>query len=213
MYDNFKPVKPTNDLTGREKALIGGIAGGVAAYLTTPFTLVAIRQILDTQIRKDWRRNYSGVSEGLSALKAENASYKGSFANVIRHVVLNASLTGPFDWIHEGFYIRFGDYDFVKPLSMFMASVISSVCTLPFDNIRTRLMNAHSQVDRNRLNYSGYFDVFAKVLLVEQNPRSLYSGFYSWVLATYVYAWLTIGITETFTDSWKRKQGLLEWQI
>ena len=100
MYDNFKPVKPTNDLTGREKALIGGIAGGVAAYLTTPFTLVAIRQILDTQIRKDWRRNYSGVSEGLSALKAENASYKGSFANVIRHVVLNASLTGPFDWIH-----------------------------------------------------------------------------------------------------------------
>lgn len=100
MYDNFKPAKATNDLTAREKALIGGISGGVAAYITTPITLVAIRQILDTQVRKDWRRNYSGVSEGLSALKAENASYKGSLANVIRHIVLNASLTGPFDFIH-----------------------------------------------------------------------------------------------------------------
>ena len=92
---------------------------------------------------------------------------------------------------------------------MFLASVISSIFTLPFDNIRTRIMNAHSQVDRNRLNYNGYIDVIFKALAVESNPRGLYAGFYSWVLATYVYSWLTIGITETFTDSWKRKQGLL----
>lgn len=141
IYDSTKPEKKTNDLTSREKAVIGGVAGGVAAFLTTPLTVISIRQILDTQIRKEWRRNYTGIGEGLSALKSENSTYRGSFANVLRHVVLNASLTGPFDYFHEGLYIRFGDYDFVKPTALFLAAVVSSCVTLPFDNLRTRLMN------------------------------------------------------------------------
>lgn len=166
LYDNFKPIKATNDLTYREKAVIAGIAGGIAAYVTTPFTLVSIRQILDTQIKKEWRRNYSGVSEGLSALKSENATYKGSFANVMRHVVLNASLTGPYDYFHEGLYVRFGDFDFVRPTALFLASVVSSCFTLPFDNVRTRLMNLHSEADRNKVNYRGYLDTFRQAFLL-----------------------------------------------
>jgi hypothetical protein len=212
IYDTFKPVKPTNDLTSREKAVIGGIAGGVAAYITTPLTLISIRQILDTQIHKEWRRNYGSVSNGLNALKAENSTYKGSFANVIRHIALNASLTGPFDYFHEALYIRFGDFDFVHPTALFLASIVSSVVTLPFDTVRTRIMNQQVQQDRNRLNYRGYLDAFVKIFVHEQ-PRSLWSGFYTYLIWTYIYATLTVGITDTFTSSWKRKQGLLEWQI
>lgn len=213
IYDTFKPVKPTNDLTSREKAVIGGIAGGIAAYVTTPLTLISIRQIIDTQIQQEWRRGYSSVSSGLNALKAEQSTYKGSFANVVRHVALNASLTGPFDYFHEALYIRFGDFDFVKPTALLLASIVSTVVTLPFDSARTKIMNQHSQQDRNRLNYRGYFDVFVKQLVHETNPRSLWSGFYTYLIWTYMYAWLTVGITESFTSSWKRKQGLLEWQI
>jgi hypothetical protein len=29
----------------------------------------------------------------------------------------------------------------------------------------------------------------------------------------FVYAYLTVGITNAFSESWKRKEGLLEWQI
>ena len=213
IYDRFKPVKPTNDLTSREKAVIGAISGGVAAYFTTPFTLISIRQILDTQINKEWRRNYTTVQGGLAALKAENSTYKGSFANIVRHVVLNASLTGPYDYFHEAFFIRFGEFDFVKPTAMFLASLVSTICTLPFDNVRTRLMNQQIIPERNRINYRSYIDVFAKQLIIEPNPRGLWAGFYTYLLGTYVYAWLTVGITEAFTDSWKRKAGLLEWQI
>jgi hypothetical protein len=38
-------------LTSREKAVIGGIAGGFAAFVTTPLALISIRQILDSQIK------------------------------------------------------------------------------------------------------------------------------------------------------------------
>lgn len=43
MYNQLKPVKMSNDLTNREKALLGGFAGGVAALITTPFVLINIR--------------------------------------------------------------------------------------------------------------------------------------------------------------------------
>jgi hypothetical protein len=68
-------------------------------------------------------------------------------------------------------------------------------------------------MERNRLNYRGYFDVFVQQVCHEPNPRSLYAGFYTYLFATYVYAWLTVGITDSFTSSWKRKEGLMEWQI
>lgn len=43
MYDSVKPVKPTNDLSNKEKGVVSGVAGGVAALLTTPFELVMTR--------------------------------------------------------------------------------------------------------------------------------------------------------------------------
>ena len=68
IYDIEKPEKPTTDLTNREKMWIAGFAGGLAAYLTTPFTLISIRQILDPQIKPEWRRNYGGVGSAFNNL-------------------------------------------------------------------------------------------------------------------------------------------------
>lgn len=79
--------------------------------------------------------------------------------------MLNISLTAPFDQFHEALYLRFGDYGFVRPLSIILAALTSSIITLPFDNARTRIMNAHSDPSRNRLNYKGIIDVFSKSLI------------------------------------------------
>jgi len=43
IYDAKKPVKPTNDLSTREKAVIAALSGGIAAFVTTPFELVNLR--------------------------------------------------------------------------------------------------------------------------------------------------------------------------
>jgi len=121
---------------------IAGFSGGVAAFVSTPFSLISIRQILDSQTRSEWRRNYSSIGKGLSAVG--DGKFTGAWANVVRHVLLNITLTAPFDYFHEGLYLRFGDYGFVRPLAIFLAALTSSVITLPFDNARTRIMNAHN---------------------------------------------------------------------
>lgn len=191
--------------------VIAGFSGGVAAWITTPFTLISIRQILDSQTRPEWRRNYSGISSGLSKLGEHK--FKGSTINVIRHVLLNISLTAPFDYFHEGLYLRFGDYGFVRPLAIFLAAAVSSAITLPFDNIRTRLMYAHCDPSRNRLNYSGILDVFAKSIFHEKSQFAMWAGFYTYFASTLIYAYLTVGITSGITSSMKRANGLKEWQI
>lgn len=190
---------------------IAGLSGGVAAYLTTPLTLISIRQVLDSQTKPEWRRNYTSTAGGFAAL-GEN-KFKGSTINVIRHVLLNITLTAPFDWFHEGLYLRFGDYGFVRPLAIFLAAGVSSIITLPFDNIRTRFMNAHSDPSRNRLNYSGIFDVFVQSAKYEKSNFAMWAGFYPYFMSTLIYAYLTVGITSGINNSLKRSHGLKEWQI
>jgi hypothetical protein len=102
-------VKPYNDLSSREKALIGAVAGAVGAAVSHPFTVVSIRQILDTQIKQDWRRNYSSSPlEALSQLRAAGETFQGLKVNIFRHVAYNLTLTGPYDYFKEGFFTRFG---------------------------------------------------------------------------------------------------------
>jgi hypothetical protein len=47
IYDKFKPKKPHNDLSHREKGLIAGFSGALAAFITTPAELVNTRMIAD----------------------------------------------------------------------------------------------------------------------------------------------------------------------
>ena len=190
---------------------IAGLSGGIAAWFTTPFATVNIRTILDSQIRPEWRRNYGSVGQGVSSLS--DNKFKLGWVNVVRHVMLNISLTAPYDYFHEFLYLRFGDYGFVQPLSLFLAALTSSVITLPFDNCRTRLMYAHSDKSRNRLNYSGILDIFGKSLLHEKSHFAMWAGFYTYFMSTWMYAALTVGITSGITDSLKKSAGLDEWHI
>lgn len=188
--------------------VLSGFVGGVASYVTSPFALIAIRQIIDSQTKPEWRRNYGSTSQAIEQLKKEGSLWKGSWQNVLRHVLLNVSITGPYDYVREAMWTRFGDYYFVQPVALLCAALFSSAVTLPFDNIRTRIMNLHSEPDRNRLNYNGALDVIVKSTLFEQHPLALWAGYVPYFLSILVYSGLTIGITSLFTDSWKKKRGL-----
>jgi hypothetical protein len=43
IYDKYKPFKPHNDLTIREKSAIAAFAGSIAAVISNPFELAMVR--------------------------------------------------------------------------------------------------------------------------------------------------------------------------
>jgi len=98
-------------------------------------------------------------------------------------------------------------------LALLLATGVAALVTLPFDNIRTRWVQLHKQPERNRINFTGIIDAWAKARSVEVHPFCLWAGFYTYYPQLFIYAFLTVGITNAFTESWKKKEGLLEWQI
>ncbi len=68
LYDSTKPVKASNDLTHREKGVIAGIAGGLAAIASNPFDLINTRIQGDGAVYKPNRRNYINSADAWAQL-------------------------------------------------------------------------------------------------------------------------------------------------
>ena len=77
--------------------------------------------------------------------------FKGGLITVLRAVVLNASLTGPYDYLREKLWITFGDYGFLDFVSTAWAAFWGTLVVLPIDNMRTRWLRAFNDTSRNRL--------------------------------------------------------------
>jgi Mitochondrial carrier protein len=72
-------------------------------------------------------------------------------------------------------YNTFGDV-FVNPIAgLIVASVWGTVLTLPFDNIRTRLMNQFPDKNLNRINYTGVLSVIQNSIKYE-GTNALFVG-------------------------------------
>lgn len=53
--------------------------------------------------------------------------------------MLNSTMTFTFDYYNESLWIIFGDNNANKPISLAIASLVGTLSTLPFDNVKTRL--------------------------------------------------------------------------
>lgn len=99
------------------------------------------------------RRNYASFGDAyarITAAEGINGLFRGSMAYVIKMVGVNVALTGPYDYLHEKMFLTFGDMEWNKPVAIAYAALWASVCTLPLDNIKTKLMRAFEDPAKNR---------------------------------------------------------------
>jgi len=209
VYDRFKPAKPRNDLTIKEKGVIAGIAGGIAAFVTNPIDVVLTRQQVDHQLPPELRRNYSTFFDGYKVVSQEGAGaglLRGVSANVLRAVALNVSLSFPYNDLNERMWVTFGDTFINRPIALVYAATVGTLVALPFDNIKTRMQIAFPDPSKNRINYDNLRDVVKKIFVIE-GPTGLLVGFYAFYAKTFIYALTTIYAMDVITNKWKRKAG------
>lgn len=99
--------------------------------------------IADGGIHKPLRRNYASMGDAWTKISNEGsrALFRGGLSNIIRAVVVNSSLTGPYDYLNEKCWITFGDMYWVNnTLALLWASLFSTLLVTPVDNIKTRMM-------------------------------------------------------------------------
>ncbi len=88
----------------------------------------------------------------LKELKNKNILFKGSHVNALKHLMLNITITAPYNFIAENLYNSFGYSRAIAPIGLLVSSFISSLVTIPLDNIRTRIMQSHQIAEKNRVN-------------------------------------------------------------
>lgn len=210
LYDRFKPVKPSNDLTGREKALLGAIAGAVGAIVSNPFEVAMIRQQTDGALTPDRRRGYTGFFDAYGKITSEQggiAIMKGVGPSILRSIALNISMSGPYNFFNEAMWNCFGDTEANRPIALVFAAIAGTAIALPFDNIKTRLQYSFPDPTHNRINYEGFIDCARKTFLME-SWTGFYVGFYAFAVRSYFYGLTTILAMDVLNDRWKRKTGM-----
>jgi len=156
IYDKFKPVKPTNDLTHREKGVIAALAGGLGTACMHPLEIISVRKIGDVGRGAQFQRP-----------NLRHNLFNGLGINVLRSMVLNGIIIWPYDVMKEKLYITFGDIWPNRFVALFVASWVGVGTTFILDNIKTRFMVAYQEPKLNRLNYTGYSDAFGKAIIHE----------------------------------------------
>ena len=102
----------------------------------------------------------------------------------------------------------FGDYAFVKPLALFFACGVGTIASLPFDYVKTRLMQMHSDPLKNRITTYGMIDTLSSIFLIEGTTWAPWAGFFTAFTQNLITLALVVYITSGITKSIKRKKGL-----
>jgi len=210
IYDRIKPKKPTNDLTGREKAILAAFAGSVGAIVSNPFEVALIRQQTDGALAPERRRNYASFFDAYARISSAEGGLglmKGVVPSIYRAIALNISISAPYNFVNECMYNCFGETDANRPIALILASVAATLVTIPFDNVKTRLQYSFQDPAQNRLNYNGFVDCARKIFMFE-GWQSFFVGSYAYYTRTLLYGLTTIYTMDIINDRWKRKAGL-----
>jgi solute carrier family 25 oxoglutarate transporter 11 len=209
IYDQWKPRKPTNDLTYDEKKLLAGFAGACGAIFANPFEIAMVRQISDLGRPEQFKRNYADVGAAYEKISAEKPTgiWRGLTAHLIKAVLLNIVMIGPYDQMSERMWNVFGDTYINKPFAILWASLFGTVFTLPFDNIKTRMQNQFVDKSLNRMNYTGFVNAITQAFYTESS-NTFMVGFYTYYAKVVLYATVTLYSTDMIFDVSRRNSGL-----
>lgn len=181
-YDQVKPKKKTNDLSAKERGVLGGVAGMIGAMASNQFECRYVRQVGDIGRAKQFQRNT--LNYNLSA---------GLKSNMLRAFMMNYFMLYPYETFKENCYNVFGDVWVNTPLALIGASFIASLIVLPIDTLKTRYQNVYQQQQLNR--YASYkegtMDMIAKIVQHE-GGMTFWAGFSTYFLRNFIFGISTI---------------------
>ena len=189
------------------KSVFGLTAGFFGALVGNPADLILIRLQSDATLPEAQRRNYRNFSDAFSRIIKEEgalALWRGSGPTIVRAMVLNFAMLGPFDEVKERLNRWSGTKDTVSTrlIASAIAGFLSSFFSLPFDNAKTKIQKMNKLPD-GTYPYKGIFDCLGKTLKNEGLSR-LWVGFPTYYVRIAPHAMLTLLIQDYLTERYRR---------
>jgi solute carrier family 25 oxoglutarate transporter 11 len=128
-----------------QKAGCSLVAGGIGSFIGNPFDLALVRMQTDSTLPLEERRNYKNVFNAFARIGKEEgitAYWSGALPTIMRAVALNIAMLVSYDESKERL-TKLMSKDTSPLLIQFASSMVSAVatstCSLPFDNMKTKL--------------------------------------------------------------------------
>jgi solute carrier family 25 oxoglutarate transporter 11 len=202
-----KAKQPDGTVSGLNKALCAMTAGFLGSLIGNPADLALIRMQADTTLPVEERRNYKNVFDAFSRIIKEEGAislWRGCQPTVVRAVVLNLAMLAPYDEAKERLNKITGTKDTISTrlISSAIAGFLSSFCSLPFDNIKTKLQKMKPDA-QGQLPYRGLSDCFKKSIASE-GVAGLWVGFPTYYFRIAPHAMITLLIQDYLTNLSKK---------
>lgn len=174
------------NLSVGQKAGAAMFAGALGSFVGNPCDLALVRIQSDATLPVDQRRNYKHVGDAfMSIVKNEGVTslWKGALPTMIRASALNTCMFVTNDTAVEVATAAMGETTGKNTIligAACISSIATSVGSLPFDNIKTKIQKQKAGPD-GVLPYKGIPDCFAKTA-----AREGLLGFWSGLPAYYM---------------------------
>lgn len=193
------------------KSLFGLTAGFFGSVVGNPADLILIRMQADSTLPESQKRHYTGFANAFGKIiKEEGVTtlWRGSAPTVLRAMVLNLAMLGPFDEAKEILNKLSGQKDTlpIRLTASAFAGFLAAFCSLPFDNIKTKLQKMKYCDTSKSYPYSGIRECFAISIKNEGFPR-LWAGFPTYYARIAPHAMMTLLLQDFLTQAWNKSKS------
>ena len=198
------------DVSMAYKSLYGLTAGFIGSLVGNPADLILIRLQSDANLPPDRRRNYRNFGDAFSRIIKEEgvlSLWRGSGPTIVRAMVLNLGMLGPFDEVKERLNRWNGKKDCLQNrlCASAVAGFLCSFFSLPFDNAKTKMQKMVRLPD-GTLPYANFVDCLLKTVKTS-GVTSLWVGFPTYYLRIAPHAMITLVTQDYLTDFAKRMKN------
>ena len=162
--------------------VIGGITGGMAAYLSCPMEVAVVRLSNDATLEPERRRNYKGVADtAVRIVKEEGIAtfWRGSNPFVIRAMMVGVFQVATLDQFKGLFCDLFGqEKDSISNVfcSAMASGLIYSLATMPLEATKNRMAAQKKDPVTGKVPYTGTFQTLSLVSR-QEGFLALYKGY------------------------------------
>lgn len=192
------------------KSVYGLTAGFIGALVGNPADLILIRMQADQNLKPELRRNYKNFFDAFSKIISNEGVFnlwRGSTPTIVRAMVLNFGMLGPFDEVRERLNKLSTKKD-TLPIRLTASAIAGFLCSffsLPFDNAKTKMQKMVKGPD-GKLPYSNLIDCMTKTVKNEGFTK-LWVGFPTFYVRIAPHAMITLVSQEYITDIVKKARG------
>mmetsp|Transcript_1416 Transcript_1416/g.1254 ORF Transcript_1416/g.1254 Transcript_1416/m.1254 type:complete len:291 (+) Transcript_1416:23-895(+) len=181
------------------RALNSLVAGAIGSGIANPCDLALVRMQADQTLPESQRRNYRNVFHAFQTiLKDEGAAnlYRGCAPTVARAMSLNLSMLFTYDIFKKKFEATSGPGKFTTFKATFVSGIFVSLCSLPFDNMKTKLQKQTKGED-GKYMYKNLRDCIQKTTQRE-GITGLWTGLPTYYIRVAPHAMFTLLFAEFF---------------